>query len=85
MKKLIEVENGGLLSLLDENVLVFCVNYIYTGKLTGVNDDCIQLSDAQIVYETGDFQQAGFKDAQPLPTSEWFIQLASIESLGRAK
>lgn len=85
MKKLIEVENGGLLSLLDENVLIFCVNYIYTGKLIGVNDDCIQLSGVQIVYETGDFQSAEFKDAQALPTSEWFVQMTAIESFGRAK
>ena len=85
MKKLIEVENGGLLSLLDENVLIFCVNYIYTGKLIGVNDDCIQLSDAKLVYETGAFSDANYKDAQPLSTSEWFIQLAAIESFGKGK
>ena len=47
MKKLmevVEVEDAGFMSLLGKNVVVFCANYIYTGKLTGVNDTCIELT-----------------------------------------
>lgn len=75
----------GLESLLGQSVLIFCANYIYTGKLTGVNDACIQLEDASIVYETGAFDAPGYKDAQRLPTSPWYIALSSMESYGVGK
>lgn len=38
MRKIIEVENDGYEKLLGEQVLVFCMNYIYTGKLAGANE-----------------------------------------------
>lgn len=82
MKKLVqvsEVENEGLIGLLGKNVLVFCMNYIYTGELEGVNETCIQLKNARIVYETGAFTDSKFSDAQKLPFS-LYIQLNSIES-----
>ena len=85
MKKKIkvqEVDGEGLVGLLEENVLVFCINYIYTGRLTGVNEDCIQLSDAGIVYETGKFTDKDFKDVQALP-NEVYIQKCAIESFGK--
>jgi hypothetical protein len=83
MKKLmevVEVEDAGFMSLLGKNVVVFCANYIYTGKLTGVNDTCIELTDAAIVYETGKFQQQHFTDAQRTSTNVLFIQLNAVES-----
>jgi hypothetical protein len=85
MKKLIqtiEVEGEGLTALMGENVLLFCLNYIYTGKLIGVNDKFVLLEGAQIVYQTGAFTDAQFKDAQCLPTSQWYVQTAAIESFG---
>jgi hypothetical protein len=88
MKKLVtvtEVVGEGLESLLGENVMFFCVNYIYAGKLTGVNQLCVILEDAKIVYETGAFTEKGFKDAQKLPGKEWGIERAMIESWGVSK
>ena len=44
MKKLVnvvEVEGEGLVSLLGENVILFCMNYFYAGKLAGVNSDTV--------------------------------------------
>ena len=85
MKKLIqtvEVEGEGLTALMGENVLLFCLNYIYTGKLIGVNDKFVLLEGAKIVYQTGAFNDAQFKDAQSLPTSQWYVQTAAIESFG---
>ena len=80
MKKLVqEVENEGLISLMGQRITVWCINYIYTGKLTGINDDCILLEDAAIVYETGSFDENGWKDAQSLPHPV-YIMLAAIES-----
>ncbi len=87
MKKLatvIEVAGEGFESLLEENVLVFGLNYIYTGKLVGVNSTFIKIEGARIVYETGTFSDKQYKDAQALPVSEWYIQTSAIESFGLA-
>ena len=85
MKKLatvVDVEDEGLVALLEQNVLVFAMNYIYTGKLVGVNDTFIKLEGARIVYETGPFSDKQYKDAQNLPASEWYVQTSAIESFG---
>jgi hypothetical protein len=85
VKKLIsEVENEGLLKLIGERITVFCANYIYTGKLIGVNETCILLEDAAIVYETGSLSDKSWKDAQKLPNN-WYVQCSSIESFGLLK
>ncbi len=84
MKKVVsvqEVDGEGLVGLLGENVLVMCANYFYAGKLAGVNDTCIVLENASIVYETGPLSGKTFTDAQPLP-GDWYIQMDAIESFG---
>lgn len=81
MKKAIqvtEVDGEGLVALLGKHVLVFCMNYIYTGILEGVNTSCIKLKDAKIVYETGAFTSNKFGDAQSI--GDAYIQQGSIES-----
>ena len=84
MKRLIEESNFGLESLLGDRITLFCANYIYTGILTGVNDTFVQLTDAAIVYETGNFVESAWKDAQPLP-QVWQVMIHSIESWGILK
>lgn len=85
MKKIVEEVSGeGLQKFLGERVTLFCINYIYTGKLISVNDSCILLSDASIVYETGELTSKEWKDAQKLP-NDWYVQTASIESFGVMK
>lgn len=87
MKKVmevVEVESEGFLALLGETVTLFCMNYIYTGKLTGVNDTCVLLDDPSIVYETGPFTTKDWKDAQKLPHSI-YVQLSAIEAFGKMK
>jgi hypothetical protein len=85
MKKIVnEVQGEGLEKLLGERVTLFCMNYIYTGVLTGVNDSCVLLTDAAIVYETGAFTEKNWKDAQKLP-HDWYVSIASIESFGKLK
>lgn len=82
MKKLVtvtEVEGEGLVGLLGQNVLIFCLNYIYTGKLVGVNTHDIILESPRIVYETGAFDSEFFTDAQALP-HDLYIRTGSIES-----
>ena len=85
MKKIIqEVEVEGLDKLLGERVTLFCANYIYTGVLKGVNNTCVLLEDAGIVYETGAFSDKSWKDLQKLPT-DWYVQVNAIESFGILK
>ena len=79
-----EVEGEGLESFLGQNITLFCGVYIYTGKLVGVNDTCIKLSDAKIVYETGSFDSKDWKDAQSLK-NDWYVSRQSIESFGIMK
>lgn len=82
MKKLVsvtEVDGEGLVSLMGERVTLFCLNYIYTGKLIGVNDSFALLESASIVYETGPFSEKQWKDAQPLP-NPCYVMLRCVES-----
>ena len=85
MKKLVEeVPDEGLVKLLGERVTLFCCRYIYTGKLVGVNDTCVLLEDAGIVYETGSLDSKDWSDKQDLP-EDWYVQMCSIESFGLLK
>ena len=79
-----EVEGEGLLALLGKRVTLFCMNYIYTGELEGVNDTCVKLKDAYIVYETGSFTESKWKDAQRV-ANELYVQTTAIESFGIVK
>ena len=85
MKKIVEEISGeGLEKLLGETLTLFCLNYIYTGKLIGVNTTCVLLTDASIVYETGELLDKKWKDAQKLP-HDWYVQISAIESFGILK
>ena len=81
----IEVDDEGLEALLNENVMLFGLNYIYAGKLVGVNSTFVKLENAKIVYETGPFTDKGYKDAQSLPGAAWYVQTSAIESYGPGK
>ena len=78
-------ESEGLESLLGETITVFCMCYFYTGKLIGVNDKYIKLENPYIVYDTGDFAEKGWKDAQKLPNKHFYVMQNTIESFGIMK
>lgn len=85
MKKIVnvtEIAGEGLESLLGESVLLFCLNYIYNGVLSGVNGDCVLLENPSIIYETGAFNNTTFKDKQSLPF-QLYVQKSAIESFGK--
>ena len=85
MRKIVEEVSGeGLDKLMGETVTLFCLNYIYAGKLIGVNASCVLLDGAKIVYETGPLGDTKWKDAQELP-GEWYVQTSCIESFGKLK
>lgn len=86
MRKIVEEVSGeGLDKLLGERVTFFCANYFYTGKLIGVNETCVLLEDPAIIYETGPFTDASWKDVQSLNVKTWYVQRAYIESFGVTK
>ena len=82
MKRLMETNETAFESLMGEYVTIFSLNYIYHGKLVGINEINIMLEDAKIVYETGAFSDKGFKNAQSLECKEYYIQIGTIESFG---
>ena len=86
MKKLIEIdETEGLQKLMGEKVTLMCNAYFYTGKLIGVNTDCVLLQDPSIVYSTGDWKDKEWDDIQKLPTESLYVQIGHIESFGVLK
>lgn len=85
MKKIIaEVEGAGLISLLGQRVTFYCMNYFYTGDLTGVNEVCVELSNPSIIYETGPHNTKEWKNAQALPNT-LYVMMSAIESFGVMK
>ena len=85
MKAIVETKDGeGLEALMGQRITLFCMNYIYTGKLVGVNVTCVKLSDPAIVYETGAFSDKAWKDAQALP-NDLYVSTAAIEAFGVIK
>lgn len=85
MKKIIETDDTeGFESLLGERITLFCLNYIYTGRLVAVNDTYLLLEGAAVVYETGAFSEQEWKDAQALPNA-WRVQKGAVESWGLLK
>lgn len=87
MKKsvqVVEVEDEGFMALMDKVITIFSLNYIYTGKLIGVNDTCVLLEEPSIVYETGDFSNKEWANVQRLP-NQLYIQTGCIESFGIVK
>lgn len=79
-----EISGEGLDGLLGQVITLFCMNYIYTGKLVGINDTCVKIEGAKIVYETGALTDKAWKDAQALPGS-WYVRTGAIESFGLLK
>jgi len=82
MMKIVETTDAsGLLALMGQRVTLFCANYIYAGKLSGVNERFVLLTDKPcIVYETGPLGDGQWKDAQLLPQDELYVMQHAIES-----
>ena len=87
MKKLVnvqEVEGEGLIALLGERVILFCMNYFYAGTLVGVNTDTVLLEDGGVVYETGAFSDKAWKDLQKIP-GPLYVRVSAIEAFAKGK
>lgn len=75
----VTVEDGDLREYLNKEVVLFCVNYIYRGKLIGVNGTNVILSNGGIVYETGDLDGTMDQDFQKF-NREFRVRISAIES-----
>ena len=71
------------ISNLDEIVgskyLFQCARYIYYGKVKSVTSDYIELEEANIVFETGDYSKSSPEDIQKLPHNVYVLR-QSIEA-----
>lgn len=74
-----EDDKEGFMALFGKTITCFCMNYIYTGKLVGVNETQIKLESPKIVYETGPLNTKEWKDAQNLP-QPIYLRMSAIES-----
>lgn len=82
MKRIVDDSSPeGLEVLLGERVTLYCANYIYTGKMTGVNATFVKLENALIVYDTGTHDSKTWADASALP-GPWYVMTGAIESFG---
>lgn len=72
-------EINNLEDLIGETYLFQCARYIYHGKVKDVNATYIQLENASVVFETGDYSNSEAEDKQELPKG-CQIMRASIES-----
>lgn len=81
----VKADNAGLSTLLTQRITLFCINYIYTGKLEALTSDgCALLSSPAIVYETGAFTTKKWQDAQALPNA-LYVLLSAVEAIGVVK
>jgi hypothetical protein len=81
-------EDGGYATYLGKWVILLCANYIYYGKLTGVNGDVLELEGPSIVYQTGKWDctlnadgTMKFQNAQRLPRKTCLISKSAVESV----
>lgn len=80
-----EAKAEGFEKLMGEIVTIYCTSYIYSGVLSGVNDTCVKLSNACIVYDTGGHSDlTKWATAEKMP-GDWYIQLSAIEGFGLFK
>jgi len=85
LQEVVEVSGEGLEALIGKKVTLLCANYFYTGKLIGVNQTCVKLENAAIVYQTGAWTDKNYADEQPLGAKEFYVQTSAIESFGILK
>ena len=80
---IVEAEDG-LESLLGQQVILFGVNFNYGGKLIGVNDKFVLLENGGIIFETGAFDLAKWKDFQKV-SDKLYVRTSMIEAYSKGK
>jgi len=75
------IEVNGMGDLVDKKWAFQCARYIYFGKVKSVNPTFIELDEAQIVFDTGDYSNASPSDAQDLPKQKAMVMRQSVEAI----
>ena len=77
-----EIENMD--DLIGETYMFQCARYIYHGKVKSVNATYIEIENASVVFNTGDYSNSSPEDSQSLPNNA-FIMRQSIEMFAKMK
>lgn len=88
MQTVVEIKEDkleGLNKFLNKRILILSAGYFYEGILVGIDDACVKINDAHIVYETGKWSDVNYRDRQKLHTDSWYVQVGLIESFGLSK
>lgn len=75
------IEVNGMEDLVGKKWAFQCARYIYFGKVKSVNSAFIEIDEAQIVYDTGEWSSAEIKDAQKSPKGKIFLMRQSVECI----
>jgi hypothetical protein len=80
------MKSQGIKSLVGKKVVVYACRYIYTGVVAYADDQHVRLTDAHIVYDTGDHSpgKKSWSMVEPAWCSDWSICISAIESFGEA-
>lgn len=76
-EEVIEVES--LNDFIGKKLAFQCARYIYFGKIKKVNETFIELDDACIVYDTGEWSSSSAADIQESPKGKIYLMRQSIE------
>ena len=80
-----EVEEvNNLEDLVGKKYAFQCARYIYFGKVKTINAIYIELTDASVVYDTGELKAKEASDKQELPNNV-FVMRNAIENFYRPK
>ena len=75
----IEVES--LDDFIGKKMAFQCARYIYFGKVEKVNSVFIELSDAQMVFDTGEFSDKTASVIEYLPKKKSYVMRQAIENI----
>ena len=79
------IEVNGMDDLVGKKWAFQCARYIYFGKVKSVNSTFIELDEAQVVFDTGEYSNTAPNDAQDLPKKKAMIMRQSVESIDPVK
>lgn len=75
------IEVNGMEDLVGKKWAFQCARYIYFGKVKSVNSTFIELDEAQVVFDTGEYSNTSPSDAQDLPKKKAMVMRQSIEAI----
>ena len=73
-------EINSLEELIGETYLFQCARYIYHGEVKKITPDYIELKNAGVVFETGEYENNEPENLQKLPKGNVFVLRQAIES-----